>query len=80
LCRQSEQRRDLRDGGEQVQPFFEQRHFGEAGFLDRFTHAFAAPVAVEDRGLDEARDGAGRGVAMEMASTTLSRLSTLRTP
>jgi hypothetical protein len=75
-----EQRRDLRDGGEQIQSLLQQRHFGQPGFLDGFAHALAAFVAVEDRGLDERATGPGVASQMEMASTTLSRLSTLRTP
>ena len=60
---QTQQRRDLRDGGEQIQFLLEPRHFGQAGFLDGLAHALAALVAVEDGGFDEARDRAGRGVA-----------------
>ena len=53
----------MRDGGEQVQPLFELRHFGQPGFLDRLADALAALVAVQNGGLDDARDRTGRGVA-----------------
>ena len=53
----------MRDGGQQIQPLLQQRHLGEPGLLDGFAHALAALVAVEDGGLDNARDRAGRGVA-----------------
>jgi hypothetical protein len=62
-AKQAEQWRDLRDGGEQIQFFLEPRDFRQAGFLQRFAHAVAAKITVEDGGLDQPRDRPGRGVA-----------------
>jgi hypothetical protein len=59
--------------------FFLQPHFGQAGFLERSV-MFAAAVAIEDGGSPGAPRGRGCGVQMAMASTTLSRRRTLRTP
>ena len=60
---QPQQRRDLRDGGEQIQPLFEAGHFGQCRPPRRPRGHARGPFAVENGRLDEARDGAGRGVA-----------------
>ena len=58
-----EQRRELRDGREQVQFFLKPRNFRKARLLDGFTHAVTAVFTVQDGGFDEARDGPGGGIA-----------------